>query len=147
MTPRYFIDSELCRGIKIGSDLYVEGEIKHIQNTCNISEENISRVRLTLLKVSERNETESPLSYNKDRKQYLRPKEREYVDFNISNDLYNAMLNDDKHICEVMPLSMKFQNDDKTGRRLKMIGSIIFESPESDEVKLSIIRSDESKDL
>lgn len=52
MILKYYIDSQVCKGIMVGSDLYIESKLQHLPRDDKFDQDTL-RVRLTLSKVSE----------------------------------------------------------------------------------------------
>ena len=52
MTLKYYIDSQICRGFFVGEDLYIESEIKSLEDLRDMNEQATSLMQLTVLKVS-----------------------------------------------------------------------------------------------
>ena len=50
MTLKYYIDSQICRGIQIGDELYIESEIKALEEPDNTND--LCHMQLILYKVS-----------------------------------------------------------------------------------------------
>ena len=53
MFLKYFIDSQVCKGVVVDNDLYIQNQLKHIPANETISRDDIKRIELTLSKVSE----------------------------------------------------------------------------------------------
>ena len=81
LTPRYYIDSQVCKGVVVGTDLYIESQLKHKKSADSIDREDMAKVKLTLLNVSKENDTQ--LS-KKRHNQSLRPKSKEVAEFYIN---------------------------------------------------------------
>ena len=52
MTLKYYIDSQICRGFFVGEDLYIESEIKSLEELKDMNENATSLMQLTVYKVS-----------------------------------------------------------------------------------------------
>ena len=53
MTILYYIDSAICKGIKVGNDLYVEAQLKSLESGETLEGRDRTKVKLTIYKVSE----------------------------------------------------------------------------------------------
>ena len=53
MTILYYIDSAICKGIKVGNDLYVEAQLKSLEKGETLDGRDRTKVKLTIYKVSE----------------------------------------------------------------------------------------------
>ena len=49
----YYIDSEICKGVQVGDDLYIETELKSLEKDDDIEDRDTTRFELTMYKVSE----------------------------------------------------------------------------------------------
>ena len=49
----YYIDSELCKGVQVGDDLYIETELKPLEKDDELEDSDTTRFELTMYKVSE----------------------------------------------------------------------------------------------
>ena len=52
MTLKYLISSSICRGVKVGDDLYIEGDLQTLEEIDEINEKPSCLVQLELFKVS-----------------------------------------------------------------------------------------------
>ena len=55
----YYIDSEICKGVQVGDDLYIETELKSLEKDDDIEDRDTTRVELTMYKVSEDRDSSS----------------------------------------------------------------------------------------
>ena len=53
MAILYYIDSAICKGIKVGNDLYVEAQLKSLERGETLDGRDKTKVKLTIYKVSE----------------------------------------------------------------------------------------------
>ena len=73
MFLKYFIDSQVCKGVVVDNDLYIQNQLKHIPSNDMISRDDIKRIELTLSKVSEEDSRKLSRSVNRDIMKNLRP--------------------------------------------------------------------------
>ena len=59
MKLRYYINSEVCKGIEVGNDLYIESQIKHLGKADRVDQPDTERMSLTFSKVSEEDDDQS----------------------------------------------------------------------------------------
>ena len=58
MTLKYYIDSQICRGVQVGDDLYIESEIKSLEELDNSND--LCHMQLILYKVSSSEKEDLP---------------------------------------------------------------------------------------